>query len=147
MRSLPALTPDGAPFFSVSRMALSDFVALVQQVSELWQRDRDSVFRQAAEVSDLVIEKLKIPEEELAETIKSGASRIKNQIQWARLLLVKTGYLDSSQRGVWSLTEKGFKSDPNKMDLKDFYVRVEINNGANTSQDLYQPGVNDFTCL
>lgn len=75
----------------------------------------------AGEVSDLVIEKLNIPEEEIAETIKSGASRIKNQIQWARLLLVKTGYLDSSQRGVWTLTEKGMNANLTDQDLLDLY--------------------------
>ncbi|MCB0062373.1 MAG: Mrr restriction system protein [Caldilineaceae bacterium] len=30
-----------------------------------------------------------------------------NQVAWARFYLVKAGYLDSSTRGVWSLTEKG----------------------------------------
>ncbi len=37
------------------------------------------------EVIDLVIEKLDISEEEQAETIKSGGSRVRNQVQWARL--------------------------------------------------------------
>jgi restriction system protein len=75
----------------------------------------------AGEVTDLVIEKLNIPDEELNETVKSGASRIKNQIQWARLLLVKTDYLDSSQHGVWSLTEKGLKAELNDQDLLELY--------------------------
>ena len=75
----------------------------------------------AGEVIDLVIEKLKIPEEEVAETIKSGASRIKNQIQWARLLLAKLGYLDSSERGVWALTEKGMKANLTDQDLLDIH--------------------------
>ena len=75
----------------------------------------------AGEVTDLVVERLNISEEELNETIKSGASRIKNQIQWARLVLVKTDYLDSSQHGVWSLTEKGYKANLNESDLIHFY--------------------------
>jgi restriction system protein len=77
----------------------------------------------AGEVTDLVVEKLKIPEEELDETIKSGASRTKNQIQWARLMLVKADYLDSSERGVWSLTEKGAKSNLTQNDLLDLYEK------------------------
>ena len=56
----------------------------------------------SSEVSDMVIEKLNITEEELEETLKSGSSRIKNQIHWARMVLVKIGFIDSSQRGVWS---------------------------------------------
>jgi restriction system protein len=75
----------------------------------------------AGEVTDLVIEKLNIPEDELSETIKSGASRIKNQIQWARLALVKAGYLDSSQRGVWSLNEKGRNAHLTDQDLLALY--------------------------
>ncbi len=63
----------------------------------------------AAEVIDLVIEKMGITEEEQADQIKSGGSRIRNRIQWARLYLVKARFLDSSKRGIWSLTDKGFK--------------------------------------
>jgi len=75
----------------------------------------------AGEVSDLVIEMLNISEDELNETIKSGASRVKNQIQWARLALVKAGFLDSSQRGVWSLNEKGLSAELTDQDLLKIY--------------------------
>ncbi len=62
----------------------------------------------SGEVKDLVIEKMGIPESELEEKLKSGASRIRNQIAWARIYLVKSGLLDdSSKRGIWSLTKKG----------------------------------------
>ena len=62
----------------------------------------------SSEVADLVIEKMNISEQKLEEKLNSGASRIKNQIAWARNYLVKSGYMDSSQRGIWTLTEKGF---------------------------------------
>jgi restriction system protein len=75
----------------------------------------------ASEVRDLVIEKLNISEEELSERIKSGKSRIKNQIQWARLMLAKADYIDSSQRGVWSLTEKGRLAELTDHDLLRLY--------------------------
>lgn len=75
----------------------------------------------ANEVIDLVIDKLQIPEEEVAETIESGASRVKNQIQWARLMLVKTDHIDSSTRGVWTLTEKGMGATLSDQDLLDLY--------------------------
>ncbi|MEZ4827326.1 MAG: restriction endonuclease [Bacteroidia bacterium] len=62
----------------------------------------------AGEVQDMVIEKMKIPESRLEEKLKSGASRVRNQIAWARIYLVKDGILDdSSKRGIWRLTEKG----------------------------------------
>ena len=75
----------------------------------------------AGEVIDLVIEKLNISEDELNETIKSGASRVKNQIQWARLALVKEGFLGSSPRGVWSLSEKGLNAKLTDQDLLQLY--------------------------
>lgn len=45
---------------------------------------------------------------EQSETLASGVqTRFENQVHWARFYLAKAGYIDSSQRGVWSLTEKG----------------------------------------
>ena len=76
---------------------------------------------QTSEVIDLVIERLQIPEEEVAETLKSGMSRVINQIHWSRLLLAQTGYLDSSKRGVWTLTEKGMNANLTDQDLLDLY--------------------------
>jgi restriction system protein len=67
-----------------------------------------------SEVSDRVLDRLKISEQEQEETTSNGQSRVRNQIAWGRLYLAKAGYLDSSQRGVWSLTDTGrtAKFDP-----------------------------------
>ena len=65
----------------------------------------------AAEIIDRAIEKMKISEKEQQATNKNGQSRVKNQVNWARLYLVRAGYLDSSKRGIWSLTEKGMSLD------------------------------------
>lgn len=75
----------------------------------------------SSEVTDVVIEKMGISDDELEDLIQSGQSRIKNQIHWARMVLVKIGFIDSSQRGVWSLTEKGFNTDLSKDDLVELY--------------------------
>ena len=64
-----------------------------------------------SEVIDRAIELLQIPESEQEVTLKNGQSRVRNQVQWSRLYLVRAGYLDSSRRGVWSLTEKGSQTD------------------------------------
>jgi restriction system protein len=69
---------------------------------------------QASEVADQVVERMKIPDEELNETLQSGGSKIYNQISWARFLLVRLGYLDASQRGVWTLTENGYNANLNE---------------------------------
>lgn len=64
-----------------------------------------------SEVVDRIVEKLNIPETEQAKTLKNGSSYIANQIAWARHYLVRGGFIDSSQRGIWSLTEKGFNTN------------------------------------
>lgn len=78
-----------------------------------------------SEVTDLVIEKLNIPEEAVEVTLKSGASRVRNNIAWARAYLVKAGILDSSKRGVWSLTEKGFKVNLREEDIYNIFKEVQ----------------------
>src|SRR5713101_6289268 len=59
------------------------------------------------EVYDWIAQRLGISDAERSEDNRSGASRFENDVAWARFYLVRTGYLDSSRRGVWSLTEQG----------------------------------------
>ena len=68
----------------------------------------------AGEVTDRVVERLKISDAEQEATTSNGQSRVRNQIAWARFYLVKANLLDASQRGVWALTESGrtSKLDP-----------------------------------
>lgn len=73
----------------------------------------------AGEVTDLVIEKLDIDDTELSETLKNGASKIRNQVAWARMYLVNAGFLDSSRRGVWSLTENGMKTNLSVINISE----------------------------
>ncbi len=54
-----------------------------------------------------IAERLGISDEALDLTTSSGAKAFKNRVQWARLGLVRAGYVDSSRRGVWTLTELG----------------------------------------
>jgi restriction system protein len=48
-----------------------------------------------------------VPDDVQNELLPSGQPRFRNKIAWARFYLVREGLLDSSKRGVWSLTEKG----------------------------------------
>ncbi len=60
------------------------------------------------EVRAVIARSLKLSEAELSEQLPSGVqTRFENQVHWARFYLSKAGYIDSSQRGVWTLTEKG----------------------------------------
>ena len=79
----------------------------------------------AAEVLDQVIEKMRIPESEQVVTNKSGQSRVRNQIYWAKFYLANAGYIDSSKRGVWSLTEKGLSADTMTFDALEGYNEIQ----------------------
>jgi len=62
------------------------------------------------EAADRVAQDLRIPDHVLNEVLTSGGSRFRNRVAWARFYLVREGLLDSSKHGVWSLTDKGFKT-------------------------------------
>ena len=60
------------------------------------------------EVRAVIARDLHITEEEQSAPLPSGVqTRFENQVHWARFYLAKAGYIDSSQRGVWTLTDKG----------------------------------------
>ncbi len=59
------------------------------------------------EVYEHVAQALGLSETSRSEETPSGVPRHQNQMAWARFYLTRAGLLDSSVRGVWSLTEKG----------------------------------------
>jgi restriction system protein len=61
------------------------------------------------DIRPIVVKKLKIPESEVEKTLESGVSRVNNQIDWARNYLREWEMLSAQERGIWRLTEKGFK--------------------------------------
>jgi restriction system protein len=61
----------------------------------------------STEIVDRSLETAKISELEQEAVNKNGQSKVKNQAHWARQYLVWEDYLDSSKRGIWSLTDKG----------------------------------------
>lgn len=60
-----------------------------------------------SEVIGRIAEKLKIPDSIQNELLESGNPRLATNVAWARYYLSREGLLDSSRRGVWSLTERG----------------------------------------
>lgn len=103
----------------------------------------------AGEVVDLVIDRMNISDEELSIVNKNGGSRIKNQVNWARMYLVNAGIIDNSTRGVWSLTDNGesftlknhddayrlFKSVQAKFKGEELPVEEPANEEADTVSD------------
>src|SRR3954470_4016586 len=64
------------------------------------------------EVTEKIARDLKVPASVLDQTLTNGVSRYDNQVHWARFYLSKSGYIDSSERGVWRLTQKGTTARP-----------------------------------
>ena len=79
----------------------------------------------SSEVTDKVIERLDISDREQSIFLKSGQSRVYNQVHWARMYLVHGGIIDSSKRGVWTLTEEGSKIDLETFDPLVFFKSVQ----------------------
>ena len=62
----------------------------------------------SAKVISTIAERLNLPASVTEEVrSESGVKAFANDVAWARQYLVWDGYLDGSNRGIWSLTEKG----------------------------------------
>ena len=59
------------------------------------------------EVNAKIAERLHVSDVELDRVNKNGLSRFDNAVAWARFYLAKAGLIDTSRRGVWTLTEVG----------------------------------------
>lgn len=79
------------------------FASVIEAIRQLGGSGRPT------EVRDLIAQREEVPEAWLEELPPSGTSRFDNQVAWARYYLVRAGLIDSSRRGVWSLTEKGIR--------------------------------------
>lgn len=77
------------------------------------------------EVRPLITDKLKIPESEVQQTLESGVSRVYNQIDWARNYLKEGGFISAEERGIWRLTEKGFKSNLSENEVYKLFKDVQ----------------------
>lgn len=75
------------------------------------------------EVSDLIAKQLNLSSKILDETLKSGTPKFHNQVQWARQYLVWEGLLSSSKRGVWSLTEVGWKRKVSEEEGRKIFLK------------------------
>ena len=59
-------------------------------------------------VREKIIENEKLTEEEISQTRgKSNVNKFANEVAWARSELVKSGYIDNSVKGIWTLTDAG----------------------------------------
>ncbi|MEO5845764.1 MAG: restriction endonuclease [Caldimonas sp.] len=75
------------------------------------------------EVAEQVAQDMGLPDDEQNELLPSGGLRYRTNIAWARFYLVREGLLDSSKRGVWSLTERGRKVHLTLDDAGEIFTR------------------------
>ena len=98
-----------------------------------------------SEVIDRAIELLGIPESDQEAVLKNGQSRVRNQVQWARFYLVRAGYLDSSRRGIWNLTEKGAQTDLSTFNAYDVFQLVQkgVQAEKKRKKELHEPFIDE----
>ncbi len=75
------------------------------------------------EVTEQIATDLSLSDEVQNDLLPSGESRFRNQVAWARFYLVREGLLDSSKRGVWSLTERGRESSLTNVQAREVFLR------------------------
>ncbi len=66
---------------------------------------------QPAEANAQIAETLGLSDEQVEQASDKGVPVLYNRIAWARYYLVQTGYIDSSTRGVWTLTDLGRETE------------------------------------
>ena len=87
------------------------------------------------EVVEQIASDMNLSDDEQNETVPSGGSRLKTNVAWARFYLVREGLLDSSKRGVWSLTERGRSTQVSVEQAGEIFSRwVKIFDGQRKSK-------------
>lgn len=92
---------------------------LIEVLRELGGAGRPS------DIRPLVIQKLKIPESEVVIILKSGVSRVLNQIDWARNYLKEWEFISAQERGIWRLTDKGFKENLSNEQIYELFCQTQ----------------------
>jgi len=110
-----AKAPSGAPQF------VKYFGPVLEALDHLGGSGRPD------EVRSIIAQRLKLSEEQQSEQLPSKAQpRFDNQVHWARFYLSKAGFIDSSKRGVWALTEKARSAIPlNSSDARSIFREVQ----------------------
>ncbi len=89
----------------------------------------------------LIVQKMKFTDEEVAERLESGGSRLKNRIGWALTYLTKAGLVISPQRKTFAITPVGIaflnkhKGPIAPKDLEQFPSYLEFKNVSLQSDD------------
>jgi restriction system protein len=77
----------------------------------------------------------KVPSDDLTRRTKSGQTIFENQVHWCRAYLAKSGYIDSTQRGVWRLTEQGKTETLTKQRVDEIFRTVQGRGFESVAED------------
>ena len=94
------------------------------------------------EVVERIARNLNISEDIQNELTASGEPRFPNNVHWARFYLSRCGLIDSSRRGVWSLTDTGRKTSLTKADASRIFLK-QVSIDANKRREKVESGSPD----
>jgi restriction system protein len=90
------------------------------------QNNSNILLFQRNEIIDLVINELKIPQEQIERySISNGINKIIHRIQWGVTYCKLLNYIESPQRKMWNLTKIGLEIKVNTLTYE--FLRQEIN--------------------
>lgn len=92
------------------------------------------------EVINKIVELFPFTEEVLTKEHHSGSNVFKATVSFAKHYMTKTGYIDSSRRGIWSLTKLGYDTAFNNIDdiatlLNEYEKYVSLENSKYSNQN------------
>ena len=94
---------------------------------------------ESRDVIDWIANAVNLPAEERERRNKHNIPRFENQVHWARQYLAWDGLLDSSRRGVWTLSQAGAKArltDEQSHELVKRQARLRSNKSAKGSEQV-----------
>lgn len=100
-------------------MAIPSFQSFLLPILKFTSDGKEHVMKEAREV---LAKEFNLSEDDLLEKLPSGRiSRFNNRVAWAKVYLARAGLLDSPERGVFSISERGRKvldNSPPKINVK-----------------------------
>ncbi|AHJ13537.1 restriction endonuclease [Sulfurospirillum multivorans] len=100
------------------------------------------------EIEEKVIEILHLTEAEINDIHRGNTTKLEYRLAWARTYLKRYGLLDNSARGIWALTEKGFKDQKiDDLEIRQFVSKAVKSLSHCKSQDLQQDIQNEEDIL
>jgi 5-methylcytosine-specific restriction protein B len=79
------------------------------------------------QVFEELIRRHQVPQDFLALTNKNGGSKFENRVHFARSYLFKAGIMTSPSRGVWGLTDQGWKAELTPGSAANIFRAARVN--------------------